>query len=105
MINDKQVRYIFNQGAMHEKYPTNKHEAVFCESLGRAIATFWFLKETLTKGIFSFTSTKPYNEHQIQQEFTEWLTKLERTIIDLLGNLIDTYGKSVRDNLMATIII
>src|ERR1039457_5382485 len=103
MINDKQVGYIVNQGALPEKYPTDKHEAVFWESLGRAVATFGFLEETLAKAIFSLTATRPYDEHEIQQAYTEWLPKLERTLTDPLGNLIDTYGKSVRDSPMATI--
>lgn len=103
MIDDKQAGYIVNKNALPEKYPTAKHEAVFWESLGRAVATFGFLEETLTKAIFSFTATRPYDEHEIQQAYTEWLPKLERTLADPLGNLIDTYGKSVRDNPMATI--
>jgi hypothetical protein len=103
MINDKQAGYIVNQDALPEKYPTDKHEAVFWESLGRAVATFGFLEETLTKAIFSFTATRPYDEHEIQKAYTEWLPKLERSLSDPLGNLIDTYGKSVRDNPMATI--
>jgi hypothetical protein len=100
MPNDKQVGYIVNPEALPEKYPTEKHEAVFWESLGRAVATFGFLEETLTKAIFSFTATRPYDEHEIQQAYTEWLPKLERTLADPLGNLIDTYGKAVRDNPM-----
>jgi len=103
MINDKQAGYVVNQDALPEKYPTDKHEAAFWESLGRAVATFGFLEETLTKAIFSFTATRPYDEHEIQNAYTEWLPKLERSLSDPLGNLIDTYGKSVRDNPMATI--
>ena len=50
-----------------------------------------------------FTPTRPYIDAEIQQAYTEWLPKLERTLIDPLGNLIDTYGKAVRGNPDATI--
>ena len=103
MTNENQVRSIIDQGALPEKYPTDKHETGFWESLGRAVATFGFLEEVLSKAIFSFTATKPYSEHEIEQAYAEWLPKLERTLVDPLGNLIDTYGKSVRENPMATI--
>lgn len=103
MTNTKQVRYIVNQNALPEKFPTHTHETAFWESLGRAVATFGFLEEVLSKAIFAFTATRSYNEDEIQQAYSEWLPKLERTLIDPLANLIDTYGKSVRDNPSATI--
>ena len=88
---------------MPEKFPTHKHEPVFWESLGRAVATFGFLEEVLSKAIFSFDATKPYSEQEIQKAYTEWLPKLERSLMDPLCNLIDCYGKAVRDNPKATI--
>jgi len=71
--------------------------------LGRAIATFGFLEEVLIKAIFSFTASRPYREDEIQKAYEDWLPLLERALIDPLGNLIDTYGKSVRNNPKATI--
>ncbi|WP_432745959.1 hypothetical protein ABXJ76_08335 [Methylobacter sp. G7] len=97
MINDRQNGYVINHGALPEKFPTQGHDALFWESLGRAVATFGFLEEALTKAIFSFTATKPYEEHELQQAYAEWLPKLERTLSDTLGSLIDTFGKAVRD--------
>jgi len=103
MTNEKLGRYIIKQDALSEKFPTHMHESAFWESLGRAVATFGFLEEVLSKAVFSFTATRSYDEHEIQQAYAEWLPKLERSLIDPLGNLIDTYGKSVRDNPSATI--
>lgn len=71
--------------------------------MGRPVATFGFLKEVLGKAIFSFTATRSYNETDIQQAYAEWLSKLERALIDPLGNLIDAYGKAARDHRDATI--
>ena len=103
MTNEKQGRYIIDQDALPEKFPTHKHETAFWESLGRAIATFGFLEEVLSKAIFAFTATQSYDEHEIQQAYAKWLPKLERTLIDPLGNLINTYGNSVCENPSATI--
>jgi hypothetical protein len=71
--------------------------------LGRAVATFGFLEETLGKAIFSFTGTREIPADQIQAEFEKWLPTLERALSDPLGGLIDAYGKSVRNNKAATI--
>jgi len=96
-------RYIVDQNSLPEKFPTHAHDAAFWESLGRTIATFGFLEEVLSKAIFAFTATRPYEEQEIQQAYLDWLPILEHTLMDQLGNLIDTYGKSVRDNPNATI--
>lgn len=103
MTHEKPVHSIVALDDLPDKFPTHKHEAAFWESLGRAVATFGFLEEVLAKAIFSFTATRPYNKAEIQQAYAEWLPKLERALIDPLGNLIDTYGKAVRDNPDATI--
>ena len=63
---DNTIRYFVDYNALPEKYPTHLHEPDFWESLGRAIATFGLLEETLSKAIFSFTATKSYSEEEIQ---------------------------------------
>jgi hypothetical protein len=103
MKHENQAGYIVNKNALPERFPTHKHEPEFWESLGRVVATFGFLEETLSKAIFSFTATRPYEQNEIQQAYTEWLPKLERTLSDPLGNLINTYGKAIRDHSTATI--
>ena len=103
MTNEKLVRSTVDLDGLPAMFPTHKHEGAFWESLGRAVATFGFLEEILAKAIFTFTATRPYDEAEIQQAYAEWLPKLERALIDPLGNLIDAYGKAVRDNPDATI--
>lgn len=98
MTNEKPVRYFINPGSLPDRFPSHKHEPSFWESLGRAVATFGFLEEVLGKAIFSFTATRPYKETEIQQAYSKWLPKLEHALIDPLGNLIDVYGKAVRDH-------
>jgi hypothetical protein len=84
-------------------FPTHRHSPMFWETLGRTIATFGFLEEVLGKAIFAFTATARYQESEIDSAFENWLPTLERALIDPLGNLIDTYGKAVRNNSAATI--
>lgn len=96
MTQEKAVRHYNNQEALPEKFPTHLHEAVFWESLGRAVATFGFLEEILEKAIFAFTATRVYKEEEVIKAYDEWLPKLERALIDPLGNLIDSYGAAVR---------
>ena len=96
-------RYIVDDKGLPENFPTHRHSGEFCEALGRTVATFGFLEETLGKAIFSFTATREISEDQIQAEFEKWLPTLERGLSDPLGGLIDAYGKAVRNNKAATI--
>ncbi len=98
MKDEKPARYCIDQDCLPDRFPTHRHESTFWESLGRAVATFGFLEEILGKAIFSFTATRSYEQAEIHQAYAEWLPKLERALIDPLGNLIDAYGKAVRDN-------
>jgi len=85
-----------DKNALPDKFPTHRHEGAFWESLGRAVATFGFLEEILGKAIFAFTAMRPYNESEIKEAYAQWLSKMERALIDPLGNLIDAYEKAVR---------
>jgi thymidylate synthase len=84
------------------KFPTHRHEEAFWESLGRAVATFGFLEEILAKAIFALTATRPWEQGDIQQAYDAWVVKLERALMDPLGNLIEVYGKAMRDHPDAT---
>lgn len=86
-----------------ENFPTHLHPAEFWEALGRAVATFGFLEETLGKAIFSFTATREYPEGELEAAFEKWLPTLQRALSDPLGSLIDSYGKAVRENGKATV--
>lgn len=103
MSDEVEKRYIVDQGGLPELYPTHLHEAKFWEVLGRTVATFGFLEETLGKAIFSFTATRPYREEEIQKAYAEWLPKLEHALTDQLGSLINNYGKAVSEHPSKTI--
>lgn len=91
-------RSVVDLSRLPPRYPTHMHDGSFWESLGRAVATFGFLEEVLGKAIFAFTATRHYQEAEVEQAYAEWLPTLERALIDPLGNLIDVYGKAVRNH-------
>ncbi len=99
----KPNRFIVDSKALPKMFPTQMHEPVFWESIGRTVATFGFLEETLRKAIFSFTATKPYSEEKIQAAYENWLPKLQHALTDQLWNLTESYGKAVREHPDSTI--
>ena len=96
-------RFIVDHKKLPSGYPTHLHSAAFWEALGRAVATFGLLEETLGKAIFSFTATRSIPEDEFDSEFQKWLPTLERAFTDPLGGLITSYEKAVRSNSSATI--
>lgn len=95
--------YVIDQSRLHTDFPTHIQPAEFWEALGRTTATFGLLEEVLCKAIFALTATRPYSDAEIASAYEEWVVKLERSLSDPLGNLIDTYGKAVREHPEATI--
>lgn len=81
-----------------EGFPTHLHEGKFWEQLGRCVATFGFLEETLGKAIFSFTATTEVAEEDLEEAYKAWLPKLEKALSDQLGALIKSYEKAVQDH-------
>jgi thymidylate synthase len=100
---EEQTRHVIDLDALPKMYPTHRHEPTFWESLGRAVATFGVLEETLAKAIFAFTATKPYSEEEVMKALDEWAPKLMNALSDQLWNLIESYGKAVHEHPEATI--
>lgn len=90
-------RHVVDIEKLPAEFPTHRHSSDFWQALGRAVATFGFLEETLGKAIFSFTAMRSYSEEDINEAYRVWLKTLERALSDPLGNLIDGYRKAVRD--------
>jgi hypothetical protein len=96
-------RFVADAQKLPASYPTHLHSPEFWEALGRAVAAFGFLEETLGKAIFVFTGTRQIPEDQIEEALERWLPTLERAMYDQLGSLIDSYGAAVRANSNSTI--
>jgi hypothetical protein len=96
-------RSVVAKERLPDAFPTHLHEAAFWQELGRVVATFGFLEETLGRAIFAFTATRPYKESEIQAAFAAWLPTLERALSDPLGKLIGLFEGAVRAHPGATI--
>lgn len=102
---DMQARIVDPKG-LPADYPTHTMPAEFWEALGRTIATFGFLEEVLGKAIFAMTGTRELPDDDpaaVQTAVEKWMRTLERALTDQLRNLIDAFGKAVRENGQATI--
>lgn len=98
MEHQQSLGHTTNHDILPVGFPTHLHDPAFWEALGRAVATFGFLEDALSRAIFAFTGMKRYKEEEIEEVYKTWLLKLERTLTDPLGKLIDAYGESVRDH-------
>lgn len=96
-------RSIIRQDVLPDNFPTHRHAGAFWEALGRTVATFGFLEETIAKAIFAFTGTREIPADEIEGEFEKWLSTLQKAVGDPLGGLIDAYGKAVRQHPDATL--
>ncbi len=90
------VSSVIDLASLPAQFPTHLHEAEFWEALGRAVATFGFLEETLGKAIFALTATREYSPEEMDDAFAKWLPTLERALYDPLGGLVDSYGAALR---------
>lgn len=104
-MSDKEQlkQFVVDRRGLPAHFPTHRHEPEFWEALGRCVATFGFLEEILAKAIFAFTATRPYDEEEIEQAYAAWLPKLEHALTDQLGNLINNFGRAVREHPRATV--
>lgn len=89
-------RYFVDMEGLPARYPTHRHTAEFWENLGRTIATFGFLENTLARAIFSFTSKKGVAENRSEHGFKNWAQTLEHALFDPFGGLITSYADAVR---------
>src|ERR1017187_3309767 len=67
-------------------YPTQRLPGEFWEELGRTVATFGFLEETLGRAIFAITGTRQIAEEDVEAELAKWLLTLQKALSDPLGN-------------------
>lgn len=90
--------HLVNRDGLPENFPTHRHAPDFWTELGRTVATFGFLEQTLGKAIFALTATQPHDSGDVSAAYEAWLPKLQRAVSDPLGGLIDTYGKALKDH-------
>jgi hypothetical protein len=86
------------------QYPTHRHSPKFWEALGRAVATYGFLEETLGKAIYAISGTREIPEEvEIETAMKEWEKMLEMAISTPLVGRIELFGKHLREHPKNTI--
>ena len=99
MTEDAEIkRHYIDREQLPANFPTHRHSAEFWEALGRAVAAFGFLEDTLGKAILALTATRKIPADQFEVEYEKWLSTLEKALTDSLGSLISDYGRAVRAN-------
>jgi hypothetical protein len=91
MLEPKRSVVAFDQ--LPPSFPTQAHAPAFWEALGRAVATFGFLEETLGKAIFAYTGMREIPEEQINAAYEKWILTLqhvERGVAELACEVINT---------------
>jgi hypothetical protein len=88
--------FVVNEAELPADFPTHRHEPSFWEELGRVVASFGFLEETLGRAIFAFTATTEYSDDEIGPALERWGVTLEKAATDALGAQINAYEKAVR---------
>ncbi|WP_209348134.1 hypothetical protein [Pontixanthobacter sp. CEM42] len=103
MNENKVRRAIIDRDGLPQNFPTQSHPPEFWEQLGRTVASFGFLEETLGKAIFAFTATREYRDDEVEEAILAWLPQLERALSDQLWNLAETFNKVTKDHQATTI--
>lgn len=97
-MHSERKRAVIDRGALPPTFPTQQHQPEFWEQLGRTVASFGFLEETLAKAIFALTATTEYSDEELNRVLAKWPDQLKRALSDTLYPLAEVYGKAVRDH-------
>ncbi|MFL6846338.1 MAG: hypothetical protein ACJ8ER_15835 [Allosphingosinicella sp.] len=90
--------HVIDRDKLHADFPTQFHDAAFCEELGRTVATFGFIEEMLGKAIYALTGAREFDPEGDPDAFNAWIKTLERALTDQLGGLIIGYEKALVEN-------
>ena len=81
------------------EWPTHRGTPAFWEELGRTVAAFGFLEDTLARAYFALTATREYaNIGEAEAAFPKWRTKLERSLTDTLVSLASKVGEAFEND-------
>ncbi len=98
------VRSVVNLEELPETFPTHLHAPEFWEELGRSVATFGFLEDTLKRAILAITGTTEIPlDKKPEEAVREWHELLEKMTSDTLGPLINKFEIAVKANAKSTI--
>jgi len=85
-----------DRNGLPNDYPTHLHQPKFWAELGRTIATFGFLEETLGRAIFAINLTTEYDEKDIDKALERWKSTLHLNLTDTLPPLAERFEAGVK---------
>lgn len=81
------------------EWPTHGGTPAFWEELGRTVAAFGCLEDTLARACFALTATREYADRgEAEAAFPKWRTKLERSLTDALGSLTSKIAEAFEND-------
>jgi hypothetical protein len=92
----RRIGFRIDRNGLPNDYPTHLHKPKFWAELGRTIATFGFLEETLGRAIFAISLTTEYDEKDIDKALTKWRLTLPLNLTDTLPPLAERFEAGVK---------
>lgn len=94
----KQLDKEINREALPPYFPTHHHPPELWEHLGRVIATFGFLENTLKRAITILVIKRKYPSWEAAEaDYESQISKLSGYLNKPLVNLAETYGKTLHE--------
>ena len=89
---------IIDLSELSTQFPTDEYDAGFWCALGRCIATFGMLEQTLRISILTLTATVPYTDDQVKDAYQKWYPMVEANKSQTLSPLIEKYRKEISNH-------
>ena len=90
---------VVSRASLPPNWPIDYLSSEFCESLGRAVATFGYLEKVLGKAILVFVSTREFGTaDELESQLESLYEKLDIALTGSLGALIDQYESAVKSH-------
>ena len=90
---------VVDRACLPEDWPTHRGSSELWEELGRAIASFSHLEDTLARAYFGLTGTKTFETvDRAEAAFRQWAKELKQSLTDSLYALTSKLGKAFEDD-------
>lgn len=91
-------RHIIPLDELPEDFPTTEYSVEFWSWLGRCVASFGMLEETLRMAILLLSATIPYRKEEIETKYEKWHPRIENNKSETLRPLVDQYFKFLKEH-------
>ena len=99
MSGSDDTGYRVDRAHLPDRWPTHLCPADFWEELGRTIAAFGFLEDSLQRANLAITATREYKSVQEAEEaFKTWERDLELSMDETLGALVNRFVTALKDD-------